>query len=118
MSLVHGKTINFFGRPCTLVCDGLCNLAWGINNRLRRQLSEDEDDYVFLSGTELREQGQVAPDDPGTYEGGEGKPQDMGSRFNKWCARECERSHIFAGVPPNMDKPEPNTPREEKGKDG
>ena len=71
-----------------MACDGKCHKAWGINNRPKRQLSEDEDDYEYLSDNELGE----APENPGTYEGGQGKnPKSL----NKWCARECERSKIF-----------------------
>lgn len=79
--------INFFGR-CRVACDGNCAKAWGINNRPRVQLSEeDEDDYCFLADGELGD----APADPGTYEGGHGKPSSAVYFPNKWCVRECER---------------------------
>ena len=82
------KEIKLFRDQCILACDGKCHKAWGINNRPKRQLSEDEDDYEYLSDNELGE----APENPGTYEGGQGKnPKSL----NKWCARECERSKIF-----------------------
>lgn len=82
------KEIKWFRDQCILACDGKCHKAWGINNRPKRQLSEDEDDYEYLSDNELGE----APENPGTYEGGQGKnPKSL----NKWCARECERSKIF-----------------------
>jgi hypothetical protein len=48
----------------------------------------DEEDYAFLADGELGE----APADPGTAEGGHGKPRAPGERLNKWCCRECERS--------------------------
>lgn len=35
---------------------------------------------------------EVAPIDPGTYEGSDSKPQSPQERLNRWCARECERS--------------------------
>jgi hypothetical protein len=71
-----------------LACDARCNKAWGINNRPRVSLSEDDEDFAFLSDTELG----VAPFDPGTYEGGHAKPITTSDRLNKWCYRECERS--------------------------
>lgn len=82
------KEIMWFGDKCILACDGKCEKAFGINNRPYRKLSKDSDDYEFMSDSEVG----VAPDDPGTYEGGCGKtPKSL----NKWCARECERSKIF-----------------------
>jgi len=84
------RGITMFGHSRVLTCDAKCSKAWGINNRSRRQLSADEDDYVFLGDDELGE----APADPGTSEGGDYKPQDNSERLNKWCARECERSEI------------------------
>lgn len=75
------KDIIFFGQPCTLACDGICDKAWGINGRPR------DSSELMLADDELG----TAPDDPGTYEGGQGKdPQSL----NKWCARECERSTV------------------------
>lgn len=87
--------IMFFGRPCILACDGNCRKAWGINLRPWASLSDDPDDFAYLADDELGE----APADPGTYEGGHGKPRphtysDPG-RHNKWCARECERGRVF-----------------------
>lgn len=82
------KTIKYFGKSMIIACDRKCNKAWGINNRPQIQLSDDPDDYAFLSDGDLLE----APADPGIYEGGHGKPID--GCFNKWCARECERSVI------------------------
>ena len=66
--------------------DGKCNKAWGVNQRPKIQLSDDDDDIAWLADSELGE----APIDPGTYEGGEGKP--LTPKHNKWCFRECERS--------------------------
>jgi hypothetical protein len=86
------RVITYFGQPAALACDGNCAKAWGINNRPRIIIDEDEDDYIWLADDAVG----IAPDDPGTYEGLEacGKPQEPADRLNKWCARECERSVI------------------------
>ncbi len=75
------KEITWFGRKCTLACDGKCEKAWGINSR-------PSQGDTFKKDEELG----IAPEDPGTYEGGQGK---CPGSLNKWCARECERSEIF-----------------------
>lgn len=96
------KEIIYFGQKAIIACDEKCNKAWGINNRPRIQLDENnEDDYVWLADNELGE----APDDPGIYEGFEmcGKPQSKEERLNKWCCRECERH--FINKPGEYDKP-------------
>lgn len=82
------KNIKFCGFSTILACDGKCEKAWGISNRPRNQLFNNEDDWEYLSDTEL----EIAPSNPETYEGGHGKPTDK--QLNKWCARECERSQI------------------------
>jgi hypothetical protein len=66
--------IVFCGEPAVVECDGRCAFAWGIN---------------WGGGRE-----GFAPEDPGTYEGGEPKPEPPypPGRHNKWCVRECERS--------------------------
>lgn len=64
--------ITFCGQPAVLECDGNCSQAWGIN----------------WCGEKIG----IAPEDPGTYEGGHAKPTDK--KHNKWCARECERSTL------------------------
>jgi len=81
----------WFGRPVRIVCDRLCGKAWGVNGRPREALSEDPEDYALLADGELGE----APTDPGTYEGGHGKPSVPPAAHNKWCARECERATIL-----------------------
>ena len=81
------KEIIYFGQKAKVACDGKCNKAWGIQNRPRKQLSADEDDYCFLADGELDD----APVDPGTYEGGHAKPVGKEHAMNKWCVRECER---------------------------
>ena len=90
------KSGTYFGHPIILICDAKCHKAWGINNRPEVQLSDDEDDYAYLSDSELGD----APADPGTYEGEDGKPTSPAERLNKWCARECERSRM---VDPNQE---------------
>ena len=85
------KQISWFRQQCILACDGKCYKAWGINKRPRKQLSDDIDDYEWLSDNELG----CAPLNPGTYEGCDGKPIETDDKLNKWCARECERSNIF-----------------------
>ena len=82
------KCVKWFDHPVALACDGKCHKAWGINNRPSNQLSDDIDDTEYLSDDEL----DVAPVDPGTYEGDCGKPMIHSHKLNKWCARECERS--------------------------
>lgn len=85
------KEITYCGQRVTLACDGNCRKAWGINNRPMECLSENPDDYALHTDQETGE----APRDPGTYEGGQGKPNPAdpnATKMNKWCARECERS--------------------------
>ncbi len=84
------KIIKYFGRNAKVNCDENCSKAWGNNCRAKNQLSDDEDDYEFLSDDELGE----ALVDPGTYEGGQAKPINKKDIPNKWCVRECERSNI------------------------
>ena len=86
------KEIFCYGNNVIVACDEKCNKAWGINNRPKKVLDKDNpDDYAFLSDTELGE----APQDPGTYEGGHGKPSTPEEKPNKWCIRECERMELF-----------------------
>lgn len=92
--MIH-KVVLYFGQPMGVACDARCDKAWGINNRPRVRFG-DEDDYAFLADDELG----TAPTDPGTYEGGVGKPQGPEYRLNKWCVRECERS---SNTPPQLN---------------
>ena len=88
---IYVKPILWFERYVVLACDGNCKKAWGINGRPKVDFDPDEPDYhAFLADGELGD----APDDPGTWEGGHGKPRDP-AEMNKWCAWECERSGIF-----------------------
>lgn len=84
--------IVYFGKAARVTCDRNCTKAWGINGRPRVQLSDDDDDYEWLTDDELG----TAPADPGTYEGGQGKPLTPDWFPNKWCVRECERSVMSA----------------------
>ncbi len=88
---MYVKCIQFCGQPAAIACDGVCSKAWGMNSRPRVQLSDNVDDYEYLSDNELGE----APVDPGIYEGDCAKPVGDGQYLNKWCARECERC-VFA----------------------
>jgi hypothetical protein len=85
------KAIFYFENPCAVACDARCDKAWGINSRPKIEFDPEEpDDYAYKSDRELG----LAPVDPGTYEGGHGKPQHPDERLNKWCVRECERSRM------------------------
>lgn len=79
--------ITYVGQAAKVVCDGNCAKAWGSNSRPKVYLSDNEDDYAYLADGELGE----APADPGTYEGGIGKPASALEFPTKWCVRECER---------------------------
>lgn len=93
---IHTKQIIWFGNHVTLACEGKCIKAWGISSRQKINFDvNDPDDYAFLADDELGD----APNQPGTWEGGHGKPSDP-SQMNKWCARECERSGIFESGEP------------------
>jgi hypothetical protein len=78
----YQREITYFGVPTRIWCDGVCTKAWGRNGR-----NYHDDDTMFID----EEMGGVAPDDPGTYEGGHGK---MPGSLNKWCVRECERCNM------------------------
>lgn len=120
----------FSGRHRFVVCDGRCDKAWGINGRPRlyfmeegeppRKLKDGEepvnwDDMVYVRDSELG----VAPgpgETVGISEGGHLKPSAVpltgGSRMNKWCSRECERSRVLDEgeelVIKDLEHPEPN----------
>ncbi len=110
------KAIVYFRKEVILACDGQCNKAWGINGRPKIKLSKDADDYGWKGDDELEQAGW-----PGSWEGGDGRPSDKPLKprdahlMNKWCARECERSGMFAPSEPivlrNMKKPAPNISR-------
>jgi len=72
------------GQRASWRCDGQCNKAWGTHER-PYATADNSEGFEWLADSELGE----APEDPGTYEGRDGKvPLSM----NKWCVRECERS--------------------------
>jgi len=92
--MIFFKRIMFFDNEALIICDGNCKKAWGMNSRPHKQFSDDPDDWENIPDDELG----IAPDDPGTYEGSNCKP-DSAKGMNKWCARECERSQIVI-LPP------------------
>ena len=84
------KLITYLGQQAKVACDEKCHKAWGNNSRPKIQLSDEDDDFAFLSDEELG----IAPIDPGIYEGGHAKPTLKSEIPNKWCVRECERCSI------------------------
>lgn len=70
-----------------------------MQRRPKKQLSDDPDNYEWLSDHELGE----APINPGTYEGGFAKPVSKTDIPNKWCVRECER--CIMSEPGQYNKP-------------
>lgn len=84
---MNKATITYFGQKAKVACDCRCNKAWGMDNRPRIQLSDDEDDWAYLADPELGE----APIDPGTFEGWHRKPLSPDEFPNRWCVRQCER---------------------------
>lgn len=93
------KLITYFEQQAKIGCDEKCHKAWGWNNRPFEQLSDDEDDKVWMSDDEIG----IAPVDPGTYEGGYAKPTLKTEIPNKWCIRECERCQM--SKPGEYDQP-------------
>lgn len=73
------KAITYSDKLIKVSCDEKCEKAWGVQNRPKERLSDDDDDVVYLSDDELG----TAPADPGTYEGGHAKPTDKGNMLNK-----------------------------------
>ena len=84
------KQVQAYGEQRIIGCDGKCNKAWGVMCRPSVDLDgKDEDNNYMLGDDDLDD----APQDPGTYEGGHGKPYNAvsGDDMNKWCFRQCER---------------------------
>jgi hypothetical protein len=111
------KQITFFGQQAAVACDAKCSHAWGMNSRPKKQLSDNEDDYVYLSDAEAG----PAPADPGTYEGFDGKPTTPDEFPNRWCVRQCERCvmsmpGMYREPLPlhDFDNPKPNIPRKSR----
>lgn len=110
--------ITYFGQPAKVACDGKCEKAWGISSRPKIELSDDPDNYAFLSDCELG----IAPKDLGTYEGRDRKPNSAADFPNKWCVRECERRAMSAPgeydlplVLPDFNERRYNIPQKQKG---
>lgn len=92
IDVMKEKLILFVGQIAKVNCDARCDKAWGRNNRSKRQVGSDVDDWEYLADDELG----TAPKDPGTYEGRDAKPSDSSEFPNKWCSRECERCNMSA----------------------
>lgn len=87
---MYKKQVQAYGEQRIIGCDGKCNKAWGVICRPIVDLDgKGEDNHYLLGDDDLGE----APEDPGTYEGGDGKPFDAqsGEDMNRWCFRQCER---------------------------
>jgi len=82
--------ITYFGQDAKVNCDENCNKAWGVDNRPQNKISDNPDDWEYLSDKEL----DNAPINPGTYEGDDAKPINKEGIPNKWCVRQCERCNI------------------------
>lgn len=84
---INEAVLLYFGERTRVKCDRQCNKAWGTSVRPSISFSDDPDDTAYLADDELGE----APINPGTYEGGIGKPLSPDEFPQKWCVRECER---------------------------
>jgi hypothetical protein len=127
------KRIVYFAQDARAGCDNDCRKAWGIQCRprvyfdaggspvgigtstsdmqeieegtlpfLKRDEEVDPDNHAYIPDRLLGK----APTDPGTYEGGHGKPDwrpRTGEKMNKWCVRQCERCVMT--TPGNSDGP-------------
>jgi hypothetical protein len=103
---VISKRITYCGKSATIACDARCDKAWGRNSRPRvRRLPDGGKDFdaPYAADEDLG----TAPEDPGTYEGGEGKPLEPEARLNRWCCRECERCWMS---PPGRPDATPELP--------
>lgn len=81
------QIIQFCGAPMKIACDEKCHKAWGMNERPKIQLSDNEDDYCYLADGELG----TAPESSPHLCCDEDKPRGKSEIPNKWCANECER---------------------------
>jgi hypothetical protein len=99
--------ITYFGKQVTVACDGCCHKAWGISSRPGDL--QDGNKLICRNDDELDE----APADPGTYEGGYGKPRSNQEFPNKWCVRQCERS-VIAEDPEQIVLPRFDLPPEDR----
>lgn len=88
------RVVTAYGERMALGCDGRCERAYGRQDRPKVFAGTgNDDDWAWLADSEIKE---LAPENPGSYEGGVGKPKEAADRLNRWCFRECERS-VFAG---------------------
>jgi hypothetical protein len=81
------EIVQYCGQPMRVACDEKCIKAWGIDKRPRWQCTNKPDDWAYFADGDL----DNAPENPGTYEGGNGKPKQGDTIPNKWCVRQCER---------------------------
>ena len=108
--LLHPQRITFCGQQVDVACDRRCDKAWGRDIRPRKQLSENPDDYVCVSDSDLGR----APFPSNSTEGDQGKPSGTSHHgpLNKWCVRACERCvMVDAGrtiTLPDLARPLPN----------
>lgn len=105
---VLDKQIVYFGRQTHTGCDAKCHKAWGMQLRPAVYLDAegkvikvylggkgkydlpdgaDPDNHAYIPDELLGN----APEEPGTWEGFEGKEPES---LNKWCVRQCERNEI------------------------
>ena len=76
-----GALIKYCYQPALIMCDGKCNIAWGLSKYNADGLRPE---YV----------GKPVPRDTGVSEGTDSKPRSSKSFPNRWCVRECERSRM------------------------
>jgi hypothetical protein len=64
-------SILYSGKRCLAVCDHKCNKAWWFDgDRPQRRDPAEPDDVIWFADREVG----IAPANPGSYEGGQGKP--------------------------------------------
>lgn len=98
--VIQKAIIPYFGKKVSVKCDGKCDKAWGKCERPLVELSDDVDDYYYLSDDELG----IAPKVVNTYEGNDTKPLDVKEFPNKWCVRSCERCAMGKSEPEDWSK--------------
>jgi hypothetical protein len=84
------SNITVSNQPAIIKCDGKCDKAWGINEREKIKLSDDPDDYCYLSDRELG----LAPLLSTSTKRLKNKPTNKINFPTSWCICECERSVI------------------------
>ena len=78
---INDDIVIFLGQKMRVKCDRKCSKAWGMSNRAFYLTPTG--DRCFYGDDALGE----APDNPGTYEGGDAKPASPDDFPNKWCVR-------------------------------